>query len=398
MVWVRKGFVFLLSLALLVSLVGLALSVSAKANLTHPQKLETWLDQSNFYSSLVTNELRDAQQSATGDTGAGRIVLSDPPFQAAVRSVFTTQLLKQYTSTVLNSNYAWLEGKTSTPNFTIDLRPAKQKLAQQIGQAVETRLTSLNLCTNAQLAQLQSTLNTDPLAIPCQLPTVNPQTAGTQATAQVNDSESFLNNPVITPNSLNPDGNKQGKPYYQRLSSAPKLYKWGQRLPLIFGGLTILMLMGIFFLTPRRRRGLRRIGSVMVLAGIILVAIKFVADTAFNHAEKQLFNGSGIGQLQHSLTGFLQRLEAQLVKIDLWFGIAFLALGALLLGILWLSRDKGPKAAKVKGSALDTPNEPIAAPPASGPTNRGTKSSLPALKQPVRSKPNKPRRPPRLIQ
>ena len=390
MIWVRKGFVHLLSLVLLVSLVGGAAAVSAKINLTHPKKLETWLSQGNFYSSVVTNVVHNTQQSASNDTGAGRVSLSDPTFQQAVRSVFTPQLMQQYTNTILNSNYAWLEGKTASPQFTIDLTSAKHKLAQQVGQTVETRLTGLNLCSGAQLAQLQATLNSDPLSIPCQLPTLSPQAAGTQATAQINGSGDFLNNPVITAQALNPNGSNGGRPYYQRLSAAPKLYKWGQRLPWIYGGLALLSMLGIVFIAPKRRRGLRRVGIVVLEAGIILVAAKFVADTVFNRVEKRIFNNSSVGQLQQPLTDFLHRLEIQLVKVEFWFGIAFLVVGVLLLGILWFTRHKPAKTAK-------RPKPDKSDGPSSGDSKTDERPPLPVFKQPPRPNSNRPR-PPRLIQ
>ena len=392
MIWVRKGLVHVLSLVLLVSLVGGALAVSADINLTHPKKLETWLSQSNFYSSVVTNVLHNAQQSASNDTGAGRVSLSDPTFQGAVRSVFSPQLLQQYTGTILDSNYAWLEGKTPNPQFTVNLTPAKQKLADQIGQIVETRLMSLPVCSDTQLAQLQATLNTDPLAIPCQLPSISPQIAAAQATAQINGSSDFLNNPIITAQALNPSGGNGGRPYYQRLSKAPTLYKWGQRLPWIYGGLALLSVFGIIFIAPLKRRGIRRVGIVMLEAGIILAAVKFAADNIFNRLEKRIFNNSSIGQLQQSLTDFLHRLEIQLVKIEFWFGIAFLAVGVLLLGTLWFTRDKAAKPAK-----KPQPDKTGGGPSGDDP-DTAERPPLPVFKQPSRpNNPNRPR-PPRLIQ
>lgn len=342
MTWVRKGIVHLLALVLLVSLLGGALSVNANLNLTHPAKLETWLSQSNFYSGLVTNELHKAQQSASNDQGAGRVSLDDPTVEQAVNSVFTPQLLQQYASTALNANYAWLEGKTSTPQFTIDLTSSKQKLAQQVGQGVQTRVASLSACSAVQLAQLQTTLDTDPLSIPCVPPSLTPQTAATQATAQINGSNDFLNNPVITAKALDPNGGNQGQPYYQKLSALPKLYRLNLKLPWIFGILAVLSALGIVFLAPRKRRGIRRIGWVLLVAGILMVAAKFVTDAAFNQLEKRILNHSSISQLQQPLTDFLHRLETQLARVDLWFGAAFLVLAALILGRLWFTRQKSP--------------------------------------------------------
>lgn len=383
MIWVRKGIVHLLALLLLISLVYGAFAVSANVNLSHPQKLETWLGQSNFYDSVVNNVLDIAQKSASNDVGAGRVSLSDPLVRQTVKSVFSPQLLKQYTDTLLTSNYAWLEGKTSSPQFTIDLTSAKQKLAQQVGAAVQAHVASLPTCSSAQLAQLQTTLNTDPLSIPCLLPGLTPQIAAAQASAQITGSSNFLNNPVITANALNPNGSNQGRPYYQKLSSAPKLYRWGIKLPWIFGGLALLSTIGIVFIAPRKRKGVRRVGVVLLLAGVILVAVKFAADTVFNWLEKRLYSHSSIGQLQQSLTDFLHRLETQLVKVDFWFGIAFLVLAVLLLATLWFTRQKAG-GASTPGTPGNTPNDDI--------TDESDKPPLPVLKQPPQ-----PKRP-RLIQ
>jgi hypothetical protein len=386
MVWARKGFVHLLSLILLVSLVGGAFAVSTNLNLTHPEKLQTWLNQTNFYSSFVANELHDAQQSASNDLGAGRVSLSDPAVEQAVRSVFSPALLQQYTSTFLNSNYAWLEGKTDVPNFRIDLMSAKQKLAQQVGQRVQTRAAGLTACSAAQLTQLQTTLNTDPLSVPCRPPSLSPQTAGKQATDQINASSDFLNNPVITAKTLNPNGKNQGQPYYQKLSALPKLYRLNLKLPWIFGSLALLSTLGILFVSSTRRRGVRRVGWVLLAAGVLLIIVKFVADSVFNHLEKKVFNNSNIGQLQLSLTDFLHRMEAQLVKVDLWFGIAFLVVAVLLLNLLWFTRKKSGGV----GSSQHKPSTPSGTPG----EEQGVdgRPQLPVLKQPPR-----PKRP-RLIQ
>jgi hypothetical protein len=391
MIWVRKGLVHLLSLLLLLSLIGVAGATSASLNLTHPTKLEAWLDQSNFYNSLVTSELHDAQQSATNDIGAGRVSLGDPTVQSAVRAVFTPQLLKQYTGTVLNSNYAWLEGKTSSPTFKIDLTQDKQQLAQQVGQSVQARLDDLPPCSAAQLAQLQTTLDSDPLSIPCLLPTLTPQAAAAQVTTQITESSDFLNNPVITAASPNPSGHNKAQPYYQRLSVAPKLYRWGQRLPSILGGVALVSVIGIFFIAPTRRRALRRIGVVLLEAGIVLLVVKFVSDTIFNRLENHIFNSSNGTQLQHALTDFLHRLESQLIKVDLWFAIGFIVVAVLILGRLWLTRDKSPKSpqpprpSKNDGPSVSTGGGRPAVQP-------GNNQPLPPFKQPPR-----PKRP-RLIQ
>ncbi|HSW85233.1 MAG TPA: hypothetical protein VLF79_01280 [Candidatus Saccharimonadales bacterium] len=407
MIWVRRTIVALLSLILLFALVSEASAVSGKINLSNPQKLETWLAQSNFYHSIVANSLKNAQLSASNDQGAGRISLNDAAVQQTVNSIFTPAVLQSYANTIIDGNYAWLQGKTPTPVFTVDLRPAKQKLAEQINQVVKDRVASLPACTPEQLAQLQSTLNTDPLSVPCKLPTMDPETAGKQAAFQISSSESFLNNPVITANTINPNGKTSGKPYYKQLSSLPKAYTWSQRAPWILGGIALLCTLGILFIAPRKRFGLRRLGIVLVIAGIILIIIKFLYDATFNKVEDHVFNNANVGEIQKSLTDFSHHVEAQLVRIDLWFGIAFVLIGSIILIVLWATRPKpptklqGPKPGDtikpsdnkpVSNQSAPPPTRPVSGSPTPAPTVPSQRPPLPVLKSQPRP------RPPRLIQ
>lgn len=401
MIWVRRGLVFILSVALFVALIGEALSVSANINLTKPAKLVSWLNQSHVYTSLVDNAIHDAQQNASNDTGAGRVSLSDPAVVGAVKTVFSASVVQQYSSTFINSNYAWLQGKTSTPDFKIDLTGSKQQLATFIGQAVQTKLSALPACTAAQLAQLQSTLNTDPLTLPCNLPGISPETAGQQAAQQITDSSDFLNKPVLTASSFNPNGGNQGQPYYQKLRHLPKLYRLSQKLPLIFGVIAVISILGIIFISLTRRRGIRRLGWVLLASGAALVLLKFAADSLFNQLQKKIFNNSNITLLQKSLTDFMHRVENQLVKIDLYFGIALLVLAAIVFIYIWLTRGKsgGPKPKDgvkpvAPGTVFHGEPEPTPGPaPAPTPSKPRPKPPIPPLKRP-----SVPPKRPRLIQ
>jgi hypothetical protein len=378
---IRKIVVLLLSLVLLVSLVGVAFSTSSNVAFTHPDKLEGWLNQSKFYDHFVAMVAGETEKVVGGNGQSGPASPGDTAIRQAATIAFPPQILQQNINTLLNSNYSWLEGKTSHPDFMIDLTAAKQSFAAQIGQLVEIRLAGLPACSNAQLAQLGTNQNIDYLTITCRPPSLTPQAAAAQATQQINSGGSLLANPVITASSINPKGNNNsGQPYYQKLSMAPKLYRLGLKLPWFLGGLALLSTLGIVFLAPRKRKGVRRVSVVLLEAGVILVAVKFVADTAFNQLKKHIFNSSSVGQLQQSLTDFLHRVEAQLVKVDLWFGIAFLALALLLFGILWFTRQKS-----------GTPAKPDAAGGAETP-QAGNTPAFPELKQPPR-----PKRP-RLIQ
>lgn len=375
----RSVAAFFLSLVLLVSLLVVAFSTSSNIAFSHPDKLESWLNQSKFYDHFVATVADEIQKSANSNPNGQSAPVNAALLQATT-TAFSPQLLQQSVNTFLNSNYTWLEGKASSPSFAIDLTVAKQNLAQQIGQYVQTRLAGLPACTPAQAAQIAANPNNiDYLSIPC-LPTgLTPQVAAAQAVQQINGGDSLLSNPVITADSISPKGNNnQGKPYYKKFSAAPGLYRLSLKLPWIFGILALLSTLGIVFAASRKRKGVKYLGIVLLVAGIILMVVKLVSDSIFNLLEKHIFNNSTVGQLQQSLTDFLHRVETQLVKVDFWFGAAFLILALLLFGILWFTRQKSGSAKSAEEST--------------GTPQAGETPQFPELKHPP-----KPKRP-RLIQ
>jgi hypothetical protein len=418
MIWMRKGLVHVLSLVLFVTLLGGALVTSADVNLRQPAKIESWLNQSQLYDHFVSDIIAQAQKSTGGNDQPGSVSLSDSVVQQAARSAFPPGLVQQDVNSFLDSNYAWLQGKTSKPNFVINLTQAKQSFAQQVGQYVQVYTASLPVCTAAQEAGAQ---DVDPLAASCRPAALTPQAVGSAATQQLASSSNFLSNPVITASSIDPrsnvaSSNTPSQAYYQKLSRAPQLYRLATKLPLILGGVGVLSVLGIIFIAPRKRKGLRRVGILFLETGAILVVIKFVADFVFHKLESKVFNDSSVGQLQQSLTSFAQRVEMSLVKTDLLFGITYLVFALVIFGALYRTRQ--PKATAIAPlspkAAIDSQAQVAAArplmsrlrtgrkqPPGSN-TTAPTKTSIssqPTLETLQRFKKKlPPPRPPRLIQ
>ncbi len=387
--WVKKGIVGLLALVLLASLVGGALSTSANIALDHPGKIEAWLNQSHFYDAFITNALNEAQKSAGGSVGS--VSLSDPAVRQAAEKAYSPQLLQQNVNTILNSNYAWLQGKTATPTFNIDLTGAKQSFANEISTAVEKQKNSMTQCSVDQLNQLlsesQNIQNIDPLSVPCRPAGVSSQAEAAQVEQAISANNSFLSgHTTVTASTLSPSGKSQNQPYYQEFSAAPKFYRWSVTLPWIYALAALLSLIGIVFLAPRKRRGLRIVCVVLLEAGLILLVIKLLGDKALPHVENKIFNGSSVGPLQKSLVDFLHLAEAQLVKIDFWFGIAYLTLAFALVLYLFITRksavESTPKPQLKARATTTTP--PIPATPSTSTTPTATRP--------------KHQKPPRLIQ
>jgi hypothetical protein len=404
MIWLRKGFVHLLSIVLLVSLVGGVAAISFDRSLSHPGKLESWLSDSKIYDRLPAAALVQTQKSGT-DSGAGSISLSDPAVQQAARTAFPSDLLRHSANTLLDSNYDWLAGKTATPNFSIDLSSAKQNFAKLVGQAAATHLAALPVCTPAQLAQLS--IPVDSLSVSCRPAILTAQAEGARITEAVGNSNDLLSDPVVTAGSLNQDlKNGQGQPYYQKVSWAPKAYRAALKLPWVLGGLALLSGLGIIFIAPSRRRGTRRIGAVLLLAGIILVIEKLVADAFVKKFANTTLHNTLASQLKQPISDFLHKGEPQLVQPYLWFGILFVIAGLIILVGIFKTRGRNAKP-KTPGTTPD--NSPTdaddirLAPRRRQPSETAGLKPMPPLKPtpdrtpPISKNPPRPKRP-RLIQ
>jgi hypothetical protein len=355
MIWLRKGFVHLLSIVLLVCLVGGVAAISFDRGLSHPGKLESWLADSKIYDRLPTAALVQTQKSGA-DSGAGSISLSDPAVRQAAQTAFSPDLLRHSANTFLDSNYAWLAGKTATPSFSIDLSSAKQDFAKLVGQAAAAHLAAVSACTPTQLVQLS--IPVDSLSVSCRPATLTAQAEGTRITEAVGNSNDLLSDPVVTAGSLNQDlKNGQGRPYYQKLSWAPRAYRITLKLPWILGGLALLSGLGIVFIAPSRRRGARRIGAVLLLAGIILVIEKLAADALVKKFANTTLHNTLASQLKQPISDFLHKSEPQLVQPYLWFGILFLIAGLLILAVIFKTRGSNAKPKTPGTTPLDTPTD-----------------------------------------
>jgi hypothetical protein len=395
MKWVRQVFVYLFSIILLASLVGMALAISAQISLAHPNKIEGWLSQSNLYASL-TSSLTNQAENAIANNVTGGVSISKTVVQKAAQSALPQSLLKQSAQAFVSSNYAWLEGKTSEPNFKIDLSDAKQQFATQVANnSVLAHLTGLPTCTAAQTLQLESA---NPLLLSCLPAGVSPQFEASRVSQQLVNSSSFLSNPIITASTVSTKGLNGSEPYYKKLAKLPKYYQLAQKLPWALGILSILSLLIIIFCSRSKRIGVRRLSIVLMISGVLLVADKFATDVAFNKLKGRLFTHTDNHQVQQSLLAFAHYVEAEIAKIDLLIGIAYIILAIILFCILILTRHRRPKLNKeaTTASLANNPNKPLGFRPTNSANPARTIQTPSAVHQNLKKRSK--RRPPRLVQ
>lgn len=329
--WFKRSTYEVFVALLFVTLLGAVISTSLFAGIGNKEQTKQWFNKSGIYDQLVTNAINNAQDSSQSGADTASISLKDPAVQEIARSVYSPKFVQQRVETFLDSNYQWLQGKTETPKFKIDLTDNKQTFATTVGSNVQTYLSGLKTCTPEQLAQLQASSVSSPLTIACRPATIDPKTEATRITEQISNGP-FIDNPVITADTVSSDYGIEGsRPYYQRYAVAPKLYRALQALPLILAVVSLILIMALFSLGATKRATARRIAFVSLLVGVSLIIIKFVADYILNKVQNHVFTNQNASELQAPVTSIVHSFERAVTQIDLYAGIVFILLGCVLL-------------------------------------------------------------------
>lgn len=346
----RKFGYHTLSVFLFVFLILAAWSAALTITFNKPAKLETWLSQSKLYDHFVATALDQIKKtteqpsSHSTDNGVG-LSLSDPGVEQAVKTAVTPDLLQKSVNTFLDANYAWLEGKTVKPEFTIDLTGVKAALAANMGAYAQKRAIGLPKCTNT----VQATQQTDPLTATCLPPGVTPAAIAQSAEQQIADSQDFLANPVITAETFNQttqnhqSSQTNNQPYYQQLSSLPAAYRFATKIPLLVTVLALLTAAGVILLAVPRRKGIRKVGTLLMSTGVIILLLIFISSSILHRVENKVFTNDNVGQLQQSLVDFAHRAQSALANVDLWFGVSFIVIGAAIYIVLQFTKPSTPK-------------------------------------------------------
>jgi hypothetical protein len=306
---------------------------------THPATVKKFVADSGVYSSAVTNVLN---QTKSISTDFGDIPTSDPIVQQAARVALPPQYIKEQTELAIDNIYGWLDGKTAQPSFNIDLSGAKTLFANNIADSAQKRLNALPKCTPAQSLAILQQVNFDAYNAACLPRGISPAAVAQQLQKAVAGNQDFLKNISISSASIK-DSN--GQPVFTtKLAGAPKQYQRAKKTPWILSILTFLAGVAVVFLSRTRLAGLRHVGIVLLVAGLVMLLFSW----GLNHiistqvVPKIKVNNAIFQQDVRTLvTDISQRIDR-----NYWFfGGLYAALGAAVLGGYWYLRRR---AAKIK--------------------------------------------------
>jgi len=333
----RRFIVFLAS-SLLTLFLLLTVTTAALAVTVTPGNVKTWLKNSKLYDNFVDavlNSTKNATASTSGNDEGN--LLNEPALQSAAKASFTPALLQKSSESFIDGSFVWLEGKSPSPTFKIDLTSAKQDFANAVGKYALERYNGLPVCPRGQLPDVS-----DVLSITCRLNGLDITASVNQQINEIANSKDLLANPVITADSLFSKDKDQTKTFSERYSKIPKIYRFSKVAPFILGGLGVLMALIIIFISTDRRRGLRKTGISLVVTAIMLFIGVWLANFGLARAETILAKTSTAETelAQTTAISLIHDINGSFARVSIYFGIAFLVIASGLFVYLVITRSK----------------------------------------------------------
>jgi hypothetical protein len=324
------------SLLLIALLSGIGFTVFSLV--VQPAHLKQWVSSSGIYKTLPGILLDHAdQEQETNDLG---VSLKNTEVQKAAKQAFSPQFIQNSTEQFIDGTFNWLDGTVAKPDFSINIGAAKAVFANNIAAYAVQRYQSLPAC-----APNTPPTSDDPLTIDCQVPIgfdIN-QEAELLKT-QITSSKEFLPQSVLTADTLQQD-NPQDSVFTK--TAIPKAYKRLQTLPLILGGLALVLAVVIILSAATKAAGIKRVGVVLVAAGLLAGFAIWAGSIAVGTlADRLAVNSSSDTAviIKNMISSAGYAMQRDILQTGLYVAGSVGLVGLLLLGGVSLkTRKKMPK-------------------------------------------------------
>lgn len=380
---IRKTFVGIFASLLFSTLLIFGICFGIQQVFSTPDSLKGALKDSGFYNGAIKDGLSQAQkeqQKEPNQSGEAKdeIPLDQPGVQEVIQNAASPAFLQTQTEKSLDAVYSWLQGKTPTLDFAVDLQDVKTRLADGLSTYVQQHLTSLPACASGA-----SQNDIDPFNATCVPQGTNISEVAAKAKDQVTQGD-FLKDVQLTASSIK---TSDGKTLEEKLQKVPDIYKTVNWTIYAAGLLAILLALAVILLSSTRRAGLKRVAIIAIVVGAIVTILGWLTSFAMQRASQAMTESDALQERALSIA----KLLAQDIR-GWWmgYGIMLLVLGIGTLIALHFIKSKGGRPAPVAPTQEDTPSPSL--PAAEQPTTNKEATELPT------QRPAKPRPTRRLVQ
>ncbi len=286
-----------------------------------PAHLEKALSQSGIYNE-AGSAILEKNQSKSDDT----LSLTNPTVKAAVQDALPASTVEHHVDTVIDSTYAWMQGKTVSPNFTIDLTEIKGTISTNLSKSLTTKLQSLPVCPAGTVIPTSTAAI---LSLTCRPANVSVAKL-VQAVEQQAEGNGIISESALTSQDIK---NADGQPVYQQLRNVPKLYKNYVMALYVLPVIAVVTALGVIFFSKSRRIGVRRVGVTLVTTGLYATVFALLVLWLLHHYADNVSNQiTAMASLQGKIVNVINVLASDLRRNWLIFGISYVMVG----GLAWL--------------------------------------------------------------
>jgi hypothetical protein len=345
---IRKFFYYFAGFVAFLSLMQLPFAFAISSVFSSPDHIDTALKAGGVYDNAVSVALDEATKKQNdsdqqnGDGNKEKDILSDQGIKDAITSSIQPSDVQSASRSAIGGIFAWLQGKTAEPEFTIDLsKPANQAVVN-LGAYAQKRAAGLPACTVQQLQTVN--FEDDLLSIPCLPPNISAAQVGQQFSTQAKQQVDLLQNPVIDSKKLLKDSDTN----QLKDSPAPQVFQSLHNSKWFVLGVTLLLVALLVFARRDRLAGVRYVGILLLvvagLLGFVLIMsligksnVPVSADKVAEIATKTILN-----------------LMSQIMSVVKWFVLGYAILGVAAL--LFVRKVRPPVAVQTETApAHDSP-------------------------------------------
>ncbi|GAB4580393.1 MAG: hypothetical protein Fur0022_31340 [Anaerolineales bacterium] len=350
MKFIARFFAFLAALLLIILLPLSLLSFNVGRVIFNRALLTTVLTDAVTESELIPAALAwfseevsaglPLTEAVQDDLSAVFLSLTQEGWTAIRAEVLSDDILAGWTSSIVDSFYAWLDTEAPAPTFSLDMQSFKARINSDFGlRAIEIAYNALPICDNAQVEAFRTQLETALPGLniyypPCQFPE---EYKTDQLTDYLNSLTEVVN---VIPDSFTLPVEPQAPESWQTLKSALRIFRTAFWLALIIP----LFLWGLIaLLVIRTPRGLARWGGIpLALAGILTILLSWAPGALITGF---LLSGPLQGTtpvLRDEILQIVSRLLQEIFSPMMLQGLVVLLLGGIMIVMIGGMMGKQP--------------------------------------------------------
>lgn len=246
------------------------------ATLLSQTAVKGWLQKSSTYSQLADGVIIPMIEQSYAQQGQVQGLLTADMITTASSKSITPSFVQSASEKAIDGFYGWLNGKTSSPQFTIPLSGVQAGFYSSLHDQLLAKLESLPICGKSQ-QYMPDSLG----VVSCMPTTYTPQSIANQVTAELKANSNLFTTPIkptdIAPSTVStPSSVVNTTPLPQYILFAGIVY-W------IAMVLALCLAMALLFLARFYWRGLVMIGWRVLVPGLFSLITGWVAVQAGPH-------------------------------------------------------------------------------------------------------------------